>query len=283
MSQRPLIEQAVRKWQEDGTLPTALAAGKLAWKWVIYPYNRYVRPQMLKWRVSHEITVRGITIVTDDVSMESTMREALYTGEYEADEVSAIDSYLLPEMDVVDLGACLGFTACFADKRLAATSKHVVVEPNPQVQEALKATRKRNDCKFDIVQKAYGTGDDSIDIYPADSPWSASQYRPDTTPVCIETVSLATLVEEFSLSDVCLIIDIEGAEAELIEDELATLEAYFDLLIIEFHGGKDDIEESQRARIRDARDQLNASEFDVVEREQDVAVYVHSDRYPMCS
>lgn len=128
-------------------------------------------------------------------------------------------------MDVVDFGACLGFTACFVHKRLASTSKHIAVEPNPQVQEALKATLKRNSCHFDIVQKAYATEDDSLEIYPADSPWSASQYRPKTLPVSVERVSLATLVMEYSLSDVAVIIDIEGAEAELIEDELEFLEA----------------------------------------------------------
>lgn len=280
MSQESLMKRAVQKCQKDGLLLTLVAAGKLVWRSATHPYNQYIRPQIIRWQVSHQATVRGVTIVTYGVSMDSTMREYLYTGEYEADEASAIDSYLLPEMDVVDFGACLGFTACFANMRLATTSKHVVVEPNPHVQGALKATRNRNGCKFDIVQKAYGTGNDSIEIYPADSPWSTSQYRPDTTPIQIKTVSLATLVEEFSLSDVALIIDIEGAEAELIEDELAVLEAYCDLLIIEFHDGKDDIEKSQRARIRDARDRLDESAFNVAEHGQDVVVYVHSDRYP---
>lgn len=280
MSQGSLMKQAVRKWQEDGLLSTAIAARRLFWNRVTHPYNRYIRPQIIRWRLGDEVTIRGVTIVTNGVYMDSTIREYLYTGEYEADEASAIDSYLLPEMDVVDFGACLGFTACFTNKRLDSTSKHIAVEPNPQVQEALKATRKRNNCEFDIVQKAYARGDGSIEIYPADSPWSASQYRPDTTPVSVETVSLATLIEEYSLSNLAIIIDIEGAEAGLVEDELEILEAYCDLLIIEFHDDKDDIEESQRVRIRDARNQLDASAFKLAESGRDVAVYVHSDRYP---
>ena len=103
---------------------------------------------------------------------------------------------------------------------------------------------------------------------------------PDTKSVQVETVSLATLVEDYSLSDSALIIDIEGAEAKVTDDELAILEAHFDLVIIEFHDVKDDINESQRARIHDARYRFNASEFDMAERRQDVVVYVHSDRYP---
>jgi len=277
---RNLVEQAVQKYQEDGLLSTAIAAGRLVWNRVTYPYNRYVRPQIIRWRLGDEVTIRGVTIVTNGVYMDSTIREYLYTGEYEADEASAVDSFLLPEMDVVDFGACLGFTACFTSMRLDSTSKHIAVEPNPQVQKALKATRKRNNCEFDIIQKAYATGDDNIEIYPADSPWSASQYRPDTTPVSVETVSLATLVKEYSLSDMAVIIDVEGAEAGLIADELEILEAYCDLLIIEFHDDKEDIEESQRVRIRDARDRLDASEFEMVESGRDVAVYIHSDRYP---
>jgi len=92
-------------------------------------------------------------------------------------------------------------------------------------------------------------------------------------------VSIAALVQDYSLSDSALIIDIEGAEAELIVEELAVLEAHFDLIIIEFHDNKDDITEDQRARIRDARNRLNTSDFDMAERRQDVVVYVHSERY----
>jgi len=218
-------------------------------------------------------------VVLTGVAMDDTMREYLYEGEYEAKEIAAIETYLQPEMDVVDFGACLGFTACFTNKRLTEEQTHFAVEPNPDVQQALRATRERNECKFEILQRAYGTTGSTVEIRPAGSAWSASQYRDDGAAVKVNQVDIETLIEKFDLSNLAIVADIEGAEAEMITGELAVLEDHCVLLIVEFHDGKDDIAAEQRELIREAKALLDASAFELADQDGDVATYIHSERY----
>lgn len=227
--------------------------------------------------MSSTVTQYGVTLNVDDVPMNNNMRKKLYYQEYEKTENKLIDSYLSKDMDVIDLGACIGFTSCFANDRLGDDRKHLAVEPNPSVLKALKINRECNDCNFEIIPRAYSPIDSEVDIAPTDRAWSASLYRETYEKVSVDTINLRTLVEKYGLNNPILIVDIEGAEADIIKNELDVLEKNFRLLIIEFHDNKSDLKKEQREKIREARQSLENSAFNLDEHLGNNFVYVNSE------
>jgi FkbM family methyltransferase len=261
-----LVNRVIKRWREDSLLAVLQGA---------FVRLRYrALSALARRRFNGLIHTRGVELNLQDAPVGPRMRKELYFDEYEADESETIDEYITPDMDVVDLGACIGFTSCYATKRLAETSTLVAVEPNPEVHPAIKATRNRNNCEFHLVPAAYSATKDEIDIVPTETAWSASSYRTGDETVTVGTTSLDALIESFDLGDVAIIADIEGGEAELIIEELNILESHCKLLIIEFHGDKPDIDAEQREAIRAAKRRLKASQFDLVDRKGDVSVFV---------
>jgi len=100
-----------------------------------------------------------------------------------------------------------------------------------------------------------------------------SRYRPSTGEFYINTIDVQTIIDRFELSNTALIVDIEGAEGELLVNELPSLEKHCELLIVEFHHTMKDIDQQQRHKIQRGISNLNSSSFELAEDYGDVKVY----------
>jgi FkbM family methyltransferase len=214
-------------------------------------------------QISDRIRTRGIILDVGDINFSKELKIKLVRDTYEADEAAAIDTYLNPDIDLIDLGGCIGFTACYANNILTDGSKHIVVEPNKNLIPTLEHNRDLNGCDYDVLNAAYSTEGDTVTLNIPSNVWGASLNGGGTESIEADTVDLATILSTCALDKFVLIVDIEGAEAELISSELDLLESKCDLLIIEMHDQKEEYSEI-RDDIRDAKRQLEESHFELV-------------------
>lgn len=262
---KSLAERIYAKWRATGLKETLKTGMRIV--------SSRLKIVIARVRIGKRTEIQGVELDLSNVQMDSAMQSNLYYGQYEQAERDAIKSHIKPDMDVVDLGACIGFTACTTNSILSESSTHIAVEPNPQVIPTLKTNRDLNNCNFDIIEAAYSTGSNTISINPTETAWSASLYRDGNNTIESETVSLKQISDQYDISNAAIIVDIEGGEADLIENELEILEEKYNLLIIEFHDEKSSINQNQREQIRNARFQLKPSKFNQIEKIENVVVF----------
>lgn len=232
------------------------------------PYERYVLASS-KGVVQ---SPQGVIINLQDSEVPNKILLDIYRGTYEKNELLAIEQYLTHEMDIVELGACLGFISCFSNKKKNQKRNHVVVEPNERMIPILQRNRDLNDCDFEIINRAYSTEEGQIEFQLSMNPLSSGTHRKGINKVSVPTISLADIISNYDLSNIALIVDIEGAECELIEQELDLLEEVASLLIIEFHEKK--IESDELAsRLKKAHRALDQSKFECIQENSNVEVY----------
>lgn len=261
-----LPTRAVKKLRSDGILSTVRTGRDLI--------SEIVRPYYVSGRLDEQVTNRGVTLHVDNAPIGRNMATQLYDENYESGEATAVEKYVMEDMDVIELGACLGFISCLSSYQISPNGSHVVVEPNPKVLPALKRTRDLNECDFEIIPKAYNPVQERIELVLTESAWSASTYRSGDERVDVETITLQTLIQDYDMTNLAVIVDIEGGEAELLESELEILESHASVLIIEFHDEKSNLSDERRRRIAGAKERLEGSKFNYSERYNNTYIFL---------
>ena len=222
------------------------------------PLRAIVRPFGRAKLISHQVagrlvelggnmvTIEGMNFSVDNPLITTRDKGRLDAGLHEAGEIGLARRTLLPELPVVELGGGIGVVSCLINRRLNHPDRHVVVEANPELIPTLEANRRLNDCRFRIrnVALAYGTPEVSLAI---DS-FAASRIGGAGRQVAVATVSLAGLLEEVPLERINLVVDIEGAELDLVEHESALLADRARTLIVETHPRLTGLEPTVRMR-----------------------------------
>jgi FkbM family methyltransferase len=70
----------------------------------------------------------------------------------EKDEQELVEKYILRNDTVLELGGRYGSVSCVINHKLYNKYRHVVVEPDYRVWNALEENKKRNFCEFNIVR-----------------------------------------------------------------------------------------------------------------------------------
>lgn len=230
---RGLIGKAIRKIRSGGV------------KEFYYSSYNKLKNVFLRYRCEYYPTnsfnVRGITVDTRDVQISTEMYNSLARGKYESAEADLIKKHLQSDDSVIDLGGCLGFSACYASEILDDDMSHVIVEPNTYLTSTIKRNRDINSCNFNIVHAAYSnreliTLNISENVYGSASnaeKFESSNEIVDT--ITVGGIDIEGLKSQFDISTFQLISDIEGGEIGLIVNEIDTLERSCSLIIMEFH------------------------------------------------
>ncbi|MDY6774083.1 MAG: FkbM family methyltransferase [Candidatus Nanohaloarchaea archaeon] len=187
-------------------------------------------------------------------------RKIFLDEEYEAAEEKLLDAYLPRETPVIELGGGAGFIACKTCQLVDAPQ--AVVEPNPEMMPVLERNRDLNGCDFVIEEKAYHPEEKEVELSIPDSFLGTSLEREGRT-IETEATNLEDLVEEHGFEKFSLVIDIEGTEYELLEEEADILEERCEFLVVEFHPFREKDMERYRQKIRDAGFKLLESETTV--------------------
>jgi FkbM family methyltransferase len=228
------------------------------------------------WRAPSVANLNGVDLVLTDPVINEAMQAEIARGQYEQEEVKLADTYIKRDMDIVELGAGIGFVSCYIDTTTDADHSHIAVEANKDLLSLVEDHRNYNRCEFELVHAAYSTQEGSVYLSVDGSFWNGSLYRKGDTLGPIGTTTIRQLVDRFDLSDIALIVDIEGAEADLLQNEMDVLEEHCQLLIIEFHDWKEGYEEV-KDDIKTAKDQLRLSNFEEIGRERNVRVFMKSE------
>lgn len=167
--------------------------------------------------------------------------ERLQNGEWEEAE-SRFLSLIPPDSALLELGGCVGYIACTANRLLSDPHKHVVLEANPRMIPVLINNREKNDCSFHVEQAILSNVDFAERTFYIDNRSilgsSIVKLHIDRIKDIVEvkTKTLTSLEEKYNLKFEALICDIEGGEYDLFEnvfnDEILN---GFKFIGVEFH------------------------------------------------
>lgn len=170
-----------------------------------------------------------------DAGANEHLRELLLSGLHEEPERLALARFLDPRLPAVEFGGCIGVVACLTNVRLEDPARHVVVEANPDLLGLLAANRDRNGCRFEVLHRAVAYGAGEVTFNVAENVLESSVQAPATKRVTVPAVTLKGILDGRGFERCTLVCDIEGGEAELVENELDVLRERVAVFIAEVH------------------------------------------------
>jgi len=215
------------------------------------------------------VEFRSVTLDLSHTELSDYLQAKFLLGRtYEDHEVELVEEYLFADTDVLELGSGVGYVSTIVNRSLD-DAHHIAVEANEQLAPMLQNTKRLNDADFEVVNGVYKPGTDVQEFHVASNCFSSSMTaREDTevdTTIEVPAVTLAELVEKFDIKQFQLVVDIEGAEFELIAEEREVLAKLCTQMIVEFH-------DFENTTIEESIDNLRAIGFEVVDATGDVYV-----------
>jgi FkbM family methyltransferase len=176
-------------------------------------------------------TIYGQLIYAPKGRVPKKVRKELASGMYEQDEAQILPAVLHPELPLVELGAGIGVVSCFANQLLKDPAAHVAVEMHPDVIGILEINRAMNRASFQIENRTIGYDGRPAATTGGESWQPGFRLGPDARPAC----SLQSLVEERDWGEFNLVMDIEGAELMLLENEFELIARQARSVSLEVH------------------------------------------------
>lgn len=199
--------------------------------------------------IKSTVTVGGLKLSVNNPAVITSTKYRFWFDNYEKDEREAVDKFLRSDYPVIELGGGIGAMACFINKKLTNSKKHIVVEANPQLAGLIEENRLKNDCDFTVVNRVVGYGRDKIPFYIDKIYVSGSAKRQTSKSIIIPSVTLREIFDKYGFDVAALVCDIEGSEVELVEREIDVISEKIDLIIMETHPritGKEKVEKMLR-------------------------------------
>jgi FkbM family methyltransferase len=200
--------------------------------------SRVVRAWMVGRRVElrgNRVELSGLLFSVDNPLIHVRMKSTLADGSYEQPERLLVERFLPGDLPVIELGGGIGVVSCYTNKRLVHPEQHVVVEANPSLIPTLALNRDLNRCGFSVRHAALAYDGDQVDLF-AGLTFLGGSLRPvSRSSVRVPAITLLRLLDEHGFKAACLIADIEGSEAILVDREADVLRCRVPWFIFEFH------------------------------------------------
>lgn len=194
----------------------------------------YIRREYYYRTTAKNFNFAGLPIELPETIHWDVLKQ-LVRGTYEDAERQLISRYLDPKIPVVELGGSIGVVSAFLRSRLDPQTPLIVVEANPRVLSLCERNALRGDTE-NVTQVLLGAityDKDVVEFEISDDSLSNRIGTGKASEVAkVPTISLSEVggdFEEFSL-----VMDIEGAEFDLIERETKILRNCR-LMIAEIH------------------------------------------------
>ena len=198
-------------------------------------YENWLLGKFVELR-GNRVVVDGCIIHLDSPEIDTKLKVRFLTNRYEREERHFVNEYLAnTTLPVIEFGASIGVISCITNKSLNNPEKHIVVEANPRLLSILQKNKEANRCKFEICHLALGYEDDEITFYLHDKFVGGSVQRATNNAVRVPSTSLQQIIETNHFNACHVICDIEGGEIELVEHEIAILQAHTHLFIVSTH------------------------------------------------
>jgi FkbM family methyltransferase len=184
----------------------------------------------------NRVRIDGMTFTVDCPQITTGHKSTLAFGLHELEERALIKRWLPSELPVLEFGGGLGVVSCLVNRRLDDPSRHIVVEANPQMIPALERNREINGREFRVINKALAYDCTHADLIIGREFVSSSTIRgAGGTTVKVTTTTVSSLMAEMGFGKAGIICDIEGAERELINREMAALGDRIQFFMAEMH------------------------------------------------
>lgn len=191
----------------------------------------------LRWALNDKLPNRGRTFDARDAAVTDEAAAAIVWGFYESSERRFVQKYLPRDRDVIELGSSLGVVTSHIAHRLAPGRKLVCVEANARLLGTLRSNVARNSDGVDarFVNAAVAYDGPTVDFAVCDDLLGSKVAGQGATNLTrVPAVTLSGLRAEHGLDEYSLVMDIEGAEVDIVfgpSDELAGCR----LIIAELH------------------------------------------------
>lgn len=228
-------DETTRPGSPTAQAPSSLIARlkALRWRLLFHPWTIGSVDKLTRLTGNH-IRCRGLKFSVRNPMVSRLDKAALLYGLYERAELELSMENIDVSLPTVELGGSIGVVACVTNRRLARPTEHVVVEPNPRLAPTLEENRGLNGCRFEIVNAALGYGSPTIDFFVEEA-LTGSTRESGGQKYTVSTTSLGRIIEDRGFGRINLIVDIEGAEIGMVENELETLRRHVKHIIMETH------------------------------------------------
>ena len=188
-------------------------------------YFRFVLPRI------ERAQLHGIEL---DVSqLPLVIRNRILNVGYEDAERQLCREMLSSSDSVLELGGGIGFLGLFCQLKLGI-KQYATVEANPATVELLKSNYRLNGLEPTVWNLALGSTDGFAQLDVEGAFWGhhVCKEKKETGVVVVESATLPTILARTHFPVTTLIIDVEGAEAQI---DFKVLPAGVKKIIIEVH------------------------------------------------
>ena len=193
---------------------------------------------------------------------------------YESGAERLISMYVNPNLPVIEFGGCIGVISCLTNRKIKNKTEHIVVEAQPYLIETLKKNRDNNNCKFKIIHAALAYESKIIDFWINKKYFigNSTKIRSDEEGMVVQvpSISLKDIVKKYQFDKITLVVDIEGGETDLVNNELEFMSQVVEILIIELHPAEWG---AGRDAINRLKENLKSSGFREINREGSDYIY----------
>lgn len=192
-------------------------------------YYRFLAFEYLRVFGRNRFCLEGIHL---DAGLASeALIAVLGSGEYEAAERDLLKEMLTPGDSVLEIGSAIGFLSCLAAKLGARPV--ACVEAQPSSLRLLRKNLRRNGVAARVIAAAWAPRTEPIRWRVAPHFTSSRIAAADEgSSLTVRGLSLPDIIAEAGFAPVCLIVDIEGSEADFDFSEVPVSTTK---LVIEVH------------------------------------------------
>ncbi|MGA1046848.1 MAG: FkbM family methyltransferase [Minisyncoccia bacterium] len=139
--------------------------------------------------------------------------------EYEAEEQYLVRKYIPSDASVLELGARYGTVSHVISEVLNDPTRHVAVEPDHSVIEALMKNRNSNNDSFHIFEGVVSDkGYELAFIDPSYDFHEYGTYTKETDNPTVTSISLEKLSEKYNITFDCVVADCEGFFCDFVAE-----------------------------------------------------------------
>jgi len=221
-------------------------------------------------KVCSPVEYHGVLIPTNSEKFDYEIRSRFMKGDYEKEEIKAIQKYVDEEHDIIDLGASTGFLTVYLLETLKSSPRAVAVEGNQRLIPLIERVRKMNEVKFEIENSAYHSTLENVNFNIHHLTVGGSVQRETNKKEKVNAICLEEIIRKYGIREFICVVDIEGGEADLINNEIHTLEEKCNTLLVEFHEG-------YAEGIMNAKRTLESSNLKMIDNVDGIHVYKKTD------
>jgi FkbM family methyltransferase len=203
---------------------------------------RNIKMHWRRFRNLNTLSVHGIRLHTGIDDMPKSVRSHVFKGIYEEFECAMVKKNVHHGDQVLEIGTGIGLVSLLVTK-IAGEGNVVSYEANPDLEETIRANYKLNGWEPNLIMNAVTSDGRDLVFHQDPNILSSSAYDRDldTNTITVPSMPFEKLLDQHNPN--VLVIDIEGAEIEILPD--ASLDNVR-VMVIELHPhivGEDKIEE----------------------------------------